>query len=72
MGIRLVMVSMNRGVENKKVQEEAKIRPKKGSKKVFGTRQVGAFCKFWPRHTGGPFIFCPKTLFFQKIEQFRG
>jgi len=34
MGIRLVMVSMDRGVENKKVQEEAKIRPKKGSKKV--------------------------------------
>jgi len=35
-------------------------------------RQVGAFSVFWPRHTGGPFIFWLKTLFFQKSGRFRG
>jgi len=34
MGVELDMVRCDRGEENKKMQEEAKIRPKKGSKKV--------------------------------------
>jgi len=37
-----------------------------------GDRQVGAFSVFRAGHTGGPFIFCPKTPFFQKMSQFRG
>jgi len=35
-------------------------------------RQVGAFCKFWPGHTGGPFIFCPKTRFLRFFVRLRG
>jgi len=48
-------------------------RPKnRGLKFGFRGRQVGAFSDFRARHTAGPFIFWRKTLFFQKIEQFRG
>jgi len=35
-------------------------------------RQVGAFSIFGARHTGIPFIFWRKTLFFHKIDGFRG
>jgi len=35
-------------------------------------RQVGAFSVFGAGHTGGPFIFRPKSLFFRKIGRFRG
>jgi len=48
-------------------------RPKnRGPKKCFRGRQVGAFSDFCARHTGGPFIFSLKTLFFRKIDRFRG
>jgi len=43
-----------------------------GPKKCFRGRQVGAFSDFCGRHTGGPFIFRQKTLFFRKIDRFRG
>jgi len=41
-------------------------------KLCFRTRQVGAFCKFRPGHTGGPFIFWQKTRFFRKMCRLRG
>jgi len=50
-----------------------KNKPQKGVPKTgFGDRQVGAFSVFRARHTGIPFIFWPKSRFFQKTEQFRG
>jgi len=45
---------------------------KRVPKSGFGDRQVGAFSVFRARHTGIPFIFWPKSRFFQKTEQFRG
>jgi len=49
-----------------------KWRQKEGILKVFWGRQVGAFCKNRARHTGGPFIFCPKTAFLRFSVGFRG
>jgi len=45
---------------------------KRGPKKCFRGRQVGAFSVFWQGDTGGPFIFGLFLLFFQKIDRFRG
>jgi len=58
-------------VENS-LQNAPKRAQKQPPKKGLGDRQVGAFSVFWPRHTGGPFIFGRKLRFFQKSEQFRG
>jgi len=43
-----------------------------GPKNGLGDRQVGAFSDFRARHTGGPFIFRPKSPFLRKICRFRG
>jgi len=45
---------------------------KRGPKKCFRGRQVGAFSVFWHGHTGGPFIFWAFWPFFRKMVGFRG
>jgi len=54
------------------VENQQKMAENEPQKRGLGDRQVGAFSDFQPRHTGIPFIFSPKTLFFQKICRFRG
>jgi len=54
-------------------REKGEKRTKKGPPKSgLGDRQVGAFSVFCVRHTAGPFIFWPKSRFFQKSGRFRG
>jgi len=61
------------GVEEQNGQEKWQKKPQNGvPKNGFPGRQVGAFCKNRLGHTGGPFIFCRKTLFFRKMCRFRG
>jgi len=54
----------------------SKIRAKQGQKRVrklcFRGRQVGAFSVFWPRYTGGPFIFWAKSRFLRFFVRLRG
>jgi len=50
-------------------QKTSKNSPQKSG---LGGRQVGAFSVFGARHTGIPFIFSLKTLFFRKMSRFRG
>jgi len=51
---------------------QPKIAKKQPPKSGLGDRQVGAFSVFGAGHTGGPFIFRPKSPFFRKICRFRG
>jgi len=58
--------------QNKKMEICRKRCKKQPPKSGLGDRQVGAFSVFRARHTGIPFIFRPKSLFFRKICRFRG